>query len=131
MKQKFDEAMKKKGSLLMNVKQIFLAATGLAVTLFTTPNQEPTTNRTTFFQRPFCMDMAREIMAEQSAWAHLQDTKDWFGTWQVSAQYYHNMNFVNSTGIGAYSFWSGTNSMTVGNNAFGTTKTLKLFTVAP
>lgn len=107
----------------MNRKQIFLAATGLAVTFFTAPRQETTTNRPTFFQRPFCMDIARELMAQQSAWAELQDTKDWFGTWQISAQYYHNMNSGNTTGIGAYPFWSGKNSMTVGNNSFGATQT--------
>lgn len=104
----------------MNVKQIFFAATGLAVSFFTLP--QVTTNHTNFFARPFCMDMAREIMAEQSAWANLQDTKDWFGTFQISAQYYQNMNSTNPTGIGAYPFWSGTNSMTVGNNAYGTTQ---------
>ena len=101
----------------MNVKQIFFAATGLAVSFQTLP--ETTINRPTFFARPFCMDMAREIMAEQSAWANLQDTKDWFGTFQISAQYYHNLNSANQTGIGALPFWSGTNSMTVGNNAHG------------
>ena len=107
----------------MNVKQIFLAATGIAVTLFTTPNQKITSNHATFFQRPFCMDMAREILAQQSAWQNLQDTKDWFGTFQISAQYYQNMNSTNSTGIGAYPFWSGTSSMTVGNNAHGASQT--------
>ena len=105
----------------MNVKQIFFAATGLAVSFQTLP--ETTINRPTFFARPFCMDMAREIMAEQSAWANLQDTKNWFGTFQISAQYYHNLNSANQTGIGALPFWSGTNSMTVGNNAYGSTET--------
>ena len=104
----------------MNVKQIFFAATGFAVSFSTLP--QITTNHTNFFARPFCMDIAREILAEQSAWANLQDTKDWFGTFQISAQYYQNMNSTNPTGIGAYPFWSGTNSMTVGNNAYGTTQ---------
>lgn len=105
----------------MNVKQIFFAATGLAVSFQILP--ETTINHPTFFMRPFCMDMAREIMQEQSAWSDLQDTKDWFGTFQISAQYFHNMNSTNPTGIGAYPFWSGTNSMTVGNNAYGATQT--------
>ena len=105
----------------MNIKQIFFAATGLAVSFHTLP--ETTINHSTFFTRPFCMDMAREVMQEQSAWSDLQDTKDWFGTFQISAQYYHNMNSTSPTGIGAYPFWSGTNSMTVGNNAYGATQT--------
>jgi hypothetical protein len=110
----------KKGSFAMKFKHVLLGATSLAISIHLLGDIN--TNRGTFMQRPFCMDMAREIMAEQSAWVNMQDNQNWFGTIQATVQYYQNMNTTNPTGMGAYPFWTGTNSMTVGNNAFGTTQ---------
>jgi len=67
------------------------------------------------------MDMAREIMAEQSAWAYMLDNTRWFGTIQAIAQYNGGIRSTKSTGLGALPFWNYSNKMTVGRNSFGNT----------
>ena len=77
------------------------------------------TSQNTFVGRAFSTDMARELMAEQAAWTMNADSDSWYGTMQVIGQYNRNFKSSSATGIGAMPFWSGTNVMTVGNNAHG------------
>ena len=89
--------------------QAAAAATGVA----------KATSQNTFVGRAFSTDMARELMAEQAAWTMNADSDSWYGTMQVIGQYNRNFKSSSATGIGAMPFWSGTNVMTVGNNAHG------------
>ena len=77
-----------------------------------------TISANTFVGRSFSTNMATELMAEQAAWK--QDPNEGYhSTFQVIGQYNRNFKSTATNGIGAYPFWSGTNSMTVGNNAYG------------
>lgn len=104
----------------MNVKKIllYLATTITAIPLFSGTQ----ISQNCFVARPFSMDMAREIMAEQSAWLYMSDNTRWFGTVQTIAQYNQGFNSESETGLGSLPFWNGTNAMTVGRNSYGTTQ---------
>lgn len=103
----------------MNVKKILLCLTISITTTSLYSVQQISQN--SFVARPFSMDIAREIMAEQSAFLYMSDatSKSWFGTMQVIAQYNQSFGSENSTGLGSLPFWNGSNSMTVGRNSFG------------
>ena len=105
----------------MNFKR-FLAAVALVATSAVTLNAAAAAqSKNTFVARSFSTDMARELMAEQSAWTMNADSDSWHGTFQVIGQYNRNFKSNSATGLGAMPFWSGTNSMTVGSNASTTT----------
>ena len=98
----------------MNVKNFLLC---LATLLATIPvYSENQISQNCFVARPFSMDMAREIMAEQSAWIYMQDNTGWFGTVQTIAQY--NQAFSTDS-LGSLPFWNNSNTMTVGINRYG------------
>lgn len=77
-------------------------------------NATTTTNNSLFLDRPFGADIARELILEQNAWT--EQYHGWFGTLQVAGQYSQSWESHASTGLGAYPFWSGKNTMTVGSN---------------
>jgi len=99
----------------MNFKR-FLALVAVSAAMANALNAAVTTSNNTFVGRAFSTDMARELMMEQAAWTP-NESDGWMGTFQVVGQYNRNFNVNKSTGLGAYPFWSGTNVMTVGNNA--------------
>ena len=105
----------------MNVKKILLC---LAISLATSPVcSVQQISQNCFVTRPFSMNMAQEIMAEQSAWLYMNDnnSKRWFGTIQATAQYNQAFGTESETGLGSLPFWNGSNSMTVGRNSYGIT----------
>lgn len=107
----------------MNFKRFLAAVALVATSAVTLDAAAKAQSINTLVGRAFSTDMARELMAEQAAWTMNADSDSWHGTFQVVGQY--NRNFytgsTNGTGIGARPFWSGTNTMTVGNNLFGGT----------
>ncbi|NBX78312.1 hypothetical protein EBQ93_03010 [bacterium] len=92
-----------------SIKQLFFV--GLCILAQYT---HTTTNNSLFIDRPFGADIARELILEQNAWT--KQCHGWFGTLQVAGQYTQSWESNSSTGLGAYPFWSGNNTMTVGSN---------------
>lgn len=78
-----------------------------------------TISNNTLLARSFSTDMGREIILQKAAWNGIPKPNSWHGTLQVALQYNQMFNpFGNEQeGIGARPFWSGTNTMSVGNNA--------------
>ena len=101
---------------MMNVKNFLLCLATLLATIPVYSKNQISQN--CFVARPFSMDMAREIMAEQSAWLYMQDKSKagWFGTVQTIAQY--NQAFSTKS-LGSLPFWNNSNTMTVGRNKYG------------
>ena len=104
----------------MNVKKILLCLTASITSASLFSQQQMSQNL--FVARPFSMDMAREIMNEQSAWLYMQDNTRWFGTLQTTVQYNQSFGNENSTGIGSLPFWNGSNAMKIGRNSYGATQ---------
>jgi hypothetical protein len=71
-----------------------------------------------FVGRALSDDMAREVVLESKAWTKSGDG-GWHGTFGVAGQYKRNFKATKSDGLGARMGWSGTNSMSVGNNVAG------------
>jgi hypothetical protein len=106
------ESMKK---LLVGLAAFSYAATisASADTLSTSKN---------YFQpRAFSANLAREMLLE--GFKH-RDSDGWYGEFSADVAYQRNWYQGNengsgqdvANGLGAFSFWSGTNSMTIGNN---------------
>ena len=78
-----------------------------------------TISKNTFLARSFSTDMAREMLLQKAAWNGIPKPDSWHGTLQVALQYNQMFNAFGNPeeGLGARPFWSGTNTMTVGNNA--------------
>ena len=79
----------------------------------------PTISQNEFAPRPFSSNMGQEIILEKAAWHGIPKPDSWHGTVQISLSYNQMFSpFGNpEEGLGARPFWSGTNTMTVGNNA--------------
>jgi hypothetical protein len=76
-------------------------------------------SKNTFLARSFSSNMAQEIILQKAAWDGIQKPESWHGTLQVSLQYNQMFNAFGNPeeGLGSRPFWTGTNTMTVGNNA--------------
>lgn len=71
-----------------------------------------------FLQRAFSANTTRELLME----GHVipTDFDGFYSFFSVDAAYQHSWNQEGDQGIGAFPFWSGTNTMTTGNNTGST-----------
>jgi len=93
----------------------------IGILIFSCASLTPTSNisKNTFLARSFSTDLGREIILQKSAWDGTPKPDSWHGTVQIALQYsqmFHPSGDA-TYGLGSRPFWSGTNTMTVGNNA--------------
>jgi len=93
-------------------KQILVV--GVAIFSVMQLSAEVSVSANLFLGRAFSANMARELL--MTGPTNEQNNSDWNGFFSATAAYQRSWNQSETHGIGAYPFWSGTNSMLAGNN---------------
>ena len=93
-------------------KQILFV--GVAIFSVMQLSAEVSVSANLFLGRAFSANMARELL--MTGPINEQNDSDWNGFFSATAAYQRSWNQSETHGIGAYPFWSGTNSMLAGNN---------------
>ena len=104
-----------------SMKKLFVALAAFSAVGISASADVVTTSHNYFQPRAFSANLAREMMMEGSK--H-RDDDGWYGEFSATAAFQRtwdnsgtNDDVEAQHGLGSFPFWSGTNSMSVGNNA--------------
>lgn len=99
--------------LRKNIYTLFLISLTTVTFLHGAKSQNCSLSNNTLIPRSFGSYSSREIMLEKSYFESGQDDHLWNGTLSFATDYMQNFGCPT---VGALPFWSGTNTMTIGNN---------------
>lgn len=99
------------------IKKLKLLLTTLTLVASSTlsATSDVSISKNLFLQRAFSANTARELIME----GHVTPTDfdGFYSFFSLTGAYQHSWNQSDDQGMGAFPFWSGTNVMTIGNNA--------------